>query len=142
MRISVINLQKKIPIKESRIRRIVKQILLLQNRSEAELSLVFVNDSAIKKLNKTYLKKNHTTDVLSFDFKEKNQSKRLLNAEIIISLETALRNSNVFDVLLWDEIVLYLIHGILHLCGYDDRAVKDKQRMDKRQKYILSKIKK
>ncbi len=79
---------------------------------------------------------------MSFDFKEKNQSKRLLNAEIIISLETALRNSNVFDVLLWDEIVLYLIHGILHLCGYDDRAVKDKQRMDKRQKYILSKIKK
>ncbi|MFH1655489.1 MAG: rRNA maturation RNase YbeY [Candidatus Omnitrophota bacterium] len=140
MKLTISNLQRRIVIRKEVIIQKVRRILHLQNKKEADLSIVFVNDKIIKKLNKAFLNKNRPTDVLAFDLSNKNQNRKSLNAEIIISAETAEKNSKNYKTSLQYEILLYLTHGILHLCGYDDRYKKDKKLIRKREKYILKKL--
>jgi probable rRNA maturation factor len=78
--------------------------------------------------------------VLAFDLSKEKQAKKTLDGEIIISLETAARNSKTFKTSLQYEILLYLAHGILHLGSYNDKSTVDKKRMREREKYILRKI--
>ncbi len=96
------------------------------------LSFVFVDDAQIKKLNKEYLHRNRPTDVLAFELsiplppvKGKSFSKPLLTGEIFISTETAIRNAKYFRIPVKKEISLYLVHGILHLLGYNDHSSEE-----------------
>ena len=117
-----------------------RQILKIQNRTASNLSLVFVNDKLIKKLNKEFLRKNRPTDVMAFDLKDRKESKNIINGEIVISTETAIKNAKIYKTSHFEEILLYLIHGILHLCGFRDNTKREIQRMRQREQYILNKI--
>jgi probable rRNA maturation factor len=97
------------------------------------LGISFFSDSRIKKLNQKYLKTNTPTDVIAFSYSKDN-------ADIAISLDTAKRNAGIYKNSLKKEILLYIIHGILHLSGYDDTTPKEKKRMFKKQEEILNKI--
>jgi len=141
MKLKITNLQRKTTVQKKKIKKKTKQILLLQNRKDANLSIVFVNDKIIKKLNQKFLHKNKPTDVLAFDLKTKKESKKTIDGEIIISVETAARNAKIYKTSLNNEALLYLIHGVLHLCGYDDTTNKEKMSMRQREQYILGKIK-
>jgi len=94
----------------------------------------------MKILNQKYLKYNFSTDVLAFDLREQKGSLRTLGGEIIISTDTAKRNSKIYGTTLKKEIVLYVIHGILHLVGYDDHEARDIRRMREKEQEILGKI--
>lgn len=144
--IEVQNRQRRIPIVPSRIIHITRQILDLMHVRSAALSLVFVTDRKIRALNKAYLNRDHTTDVLAFDLSEdavsyskKKQISRL-EGEIIISATTAAKNAVHFDSTPFGELVLYIVHGILHLLGYDDHDLREKQKMKKKQEDIVRKL--
>jgi len=81
-----------------------------------------VNDRTIKKLNREFLSKKYPTDVLAFDLSLRKSApeKKKIFGEIIISTDTAKRNSRIFNTDFKYEITLYLVHGILHLLGFDD----------------------
>ncbi|MCX5668129.1 MAG: rRNA maturation RNase YbeY [Candidatus Omnitrophica bacterium] len=131
--IAVSNLNKKHRIDEKLIKIIVVNILkILKKSSNAKLEIVFLSDRAIKPLNKRYKGTDRATDVLSFDLGSCGQ--------ILISSDMALRNSRVFNTLIEKELVLYVIHGILHLYGYDDRKPSDKLRMFRKQDSVLEKL--
>lgn len=127
--ISVSNFNKKHKINERFVGEIVRRILKVLKKQNTKLEIVFLSDRAIKPLNRRYKGADRATDVLSFDLDSCGQ--------ILISSDMALRNSRVFNTPLEKELVLYVIHGILHLFGYNDEKPKAGLRMFRKQDSIL-----
>ena len=101
------------------LRKIAAAILTGLEKSEAELSVALVGDREMRPLNAKYRKKNKTTDVLSFPADPSMPSKAALLGDVIISVEQAKRQAKERKTSLKMEMVSLLIHGILHLSGYD-----------------------
>ena len=99
----------------------IKTILPLLKCQNKELSILLTDDKKIQKLNKQYRNKNISTDVLSFSQNEgeENGLEHNLLGDIVISISTAMRQSSEHNLSIDEEIVLLLIHGILHLLGFD-----------------------
>lgn len=127
-RISIENLQTKIPVTQARIKKVVRQTLRHFKVFDAELSVVFVTEVRMKRLNAQHLKHFFPTDILTFDYRSYGQEKPLC-AEIVICPSVAARNAAVYRTSVPKELDRYLIHGILHLCGYDDASPADKKKM-------------
>lgn len=109
----------------------------------AELSILLTDNNGIQGLNKIYLKKDKPTDVLSFPMWDFNSEPRTPNSELIlgdvvISLETARTQSKENGVTMDEEIARVLIHGILHLLGFDhEKGSKEARRMRREEKRLL-----
>ena len=107
---------------------------------EAELSIVFVDDSRIRELHRRYLRRDKPTNVLAFSMTE-GEFPMLhphLLGDLVISVETAERQSNRFGLNPGEMLILLMIHGILHLVGYDHVRSKRKAReMAAKQKELL-----
>ncbi len=112
--------------------------------TNAELSILIVNDSRMRGLNLMYRGKDRTTDVLAFSMKEGKYSgiNPDILGDIVISASTAKRQAEEKGHGLYDEIALLLIHGILHLTGYDhERGKKEELRMRKKERELLNRCK-
>jgi probable rRNA maturation factor len=115
---------------------------------EAEISLVFTDDLEIQELNKTYRGKDVPTDVLSFAMLEPGEGEmaiveeeeELLLGDIVISLETALRQAEDYGHSLDREIAYLMVHGLLHLLGYDHMTEEDKKIMRQREEELLAAV--
>jgi probable rRNA maturation factor len=101
----------------------------------SDLEVNFVSSDKIIQINKKYLNHHFSTDIITFNYSNK---KKKLDAELYISVENALFNSKRFGVTFEQEIVRLLIHGILHLMGYDDKTVQKKQIMKRKEDNLLS----
>ncbi|OGW78070.1 MAG: rRNA maturation RNase YbeY [Omnitrophica bacterium RIFCSPLOWO2_01_FULL_45_24] len=133
MSIVVRNLNNKHRLNEEFIKELAADIIkILRKPRSTELEIIFLSDSAIRPLNRRYKNRNISTDVLSFELGELG--------EVIISSDTALRNSRIFNTSFEEEIVLYIIHGILHLFGYDDETAGTKNRMSKKENDIRKRL--
>jgi probable rRNA maturation factor len=93
---------------------------------EAELSLLFVNDLRIQALNRKYLRRDKPTNVLAFPMREGEFSTLHphLLGDLVISVETAKRQSNRFGLDEMEMVVLLMVHGVLHLIGYEHEGTK------------------
>lgn len=136
--IEIINLNKAFRLNESFLIKIISDILkVIKKPKNTELEVVFLDDEAIRVFNKRYKGQNAPTDVLSFKLGLTEFGRRRFLGEILISSETAFVNSKVFGTEFYEELVLYVIHGILHLFGYDDKSAKDKIKMSKKEEKLL-----
>jgi len=135
--IHLANEQSTLPIDESRLKRAVRWILEEARVEEALISLAVVDDPTIRRLNRQFLGRDHATDVLSFELK---RSARSLEAEVIVSGDTARAAAPRFRWSAADELLLYVIHGALHLVGYDDQTPHDRARMRDRQRAHLARF--
>lgn len=111
--------------------------------ARAEISLLFVDDEEIRKLNKNYRSVNQATDVLSFpllDSLDELTGEEILLGDIVISLETAVRQKEEYGHSLEREIAYLMTHGLLHLLGYDHLNDTDKSLMREKEEMILQKI--
>ncbi len=98
----------------------------------------------MKFLNKTYLHHAYTTDVLAFDFLDPTKKRlplRDVNGEIVISTGAVCRQAKIFNTTLKRELLLYVIHGILHLLGFDDHRPCDITRMRRKEEQLMELIK-
>jgi len=86
----------------------------------------------ISKLNALYLKENNPTDVLSFNLSNAQDPKEILG-DIIVSADTASRNSRIYKTSPADELDLYALHGCLHLLGYNDNNPRNRKIMRKKE---------
>jgi probable rRNA maturation factor len=93
---------------------------------EAELSLLFVNDRQIQTLNRKYLRRDKPTNVLAFSMREGEFSTLHphLLGDLVISVETAKRQSNRFGLDGEEMVILLMVHGVLHLIGYEHEGTK------------------
>lgn len=131
-----------LPISSGAAKKLIREIFQWLNNAkqpsslpeeEWSLGIVFLNDARIKALNQKYLKADRPTDVLAFNYGQNT-------ADLAISLESAKRNAQFYKAPLKKELIGYIIHGILHLYGYDDRNPKEKKIMFRRQEEILKRI--
>ncbi len=136
MKLQIDNNQNKIKIDKRKIRSAVSKILKILDCAEKEISLSFVDDEKIKKLNKQYLGKNRPTNVISFPLQEGEYSNINPNiiGDIVISTETAQRDALHGNLSLSQEIDFLIIHGILHLLGYNHENTTRKETNKMRQK--------
>ena len=123
-----VSIQHSIELSEDRIREICTAILKDHDWSHGEISIAVVDDPTIHELNRQYLDHDYGTDVLSFVL-EKNEQQRLLVGEVIISADTAQTSGDEVGVDVVDELLLYLIHGMLHLVGFDDKDPAKREAM-------------
>jgi probable rRNA maturation factor len=126
MKIWIRNLQKPIPLDLRELRKIAKRILNEAALPEAELSISFVDDGQIQELNRRYLGRDKPTNVLAFSMAEgafASVNPQLLG-DVIVSVDTARRQSNRFGLNGMEMIILLMIHGILHLLGYEHEGTK------------------
>jgi len=137
--IRIINLHKKYKLKENLLKKIIVDVLKKIKRSgDAELEFVFLDDRSIRRLNKKYKKADRATDVLSFRLDKDGTCGKKFLGNIFISVDRAFANSRIFNTCPENELVLYVIHGILHLFGYDDGTEAKKSRMRDKERKIIS----
>jgi len=123
---------------------IVGQTLKVTKVKNAEISIAFVGDKEIKRLNKQYRGKDKVTDVLSFDYRNglaqiKTQKSAEINGEIVICYPQALRQAKEHGRNVKQEIKTLLVHGLLHLCGYEhEKNARQAREMEKTQNKILA----
>ena len=123
MQIQIENKQTKIKIERRKIRSTVLKILKNMDCTNKELSISFVDDNTIKQLNNQYLQRDNSTNVLSFSLHEgeySNINPDILG-DIVISAETAQRDAAKGDLSLYEEIDFLIIHGVLHLLGFNHK---------------------
>lgn len=116
----------------------LKVLKALGAPKDSELSVTFIDDLKMREFNRDYRNIDRTTDVLSFP-QEEGPGETLLG-DILISVQTSLRNSKRYCVTHEEEIVKLLVHGILHLFGYDHKKKKEREEMREKEKEILSMI--
>ena len=133
MKVEIANLQKYYKIKDYKIKQVVKEVLGKKS-SSAKLSFAFVDNNEIKRLNKKYFDSDDVTDVIAFPL---DNHKNALNGEIVISVETAVDTAVKENVDVEGEIVLYVVHGLLHLLGYSDVNREDAIIMHEKESKIL-----
>ena len=126
MKIWIRNRQKRIPLDLRKIRRAAQRILTELGLLEAELSLLFVNDRQIQQLNRKYLRRDEPTNVLAFPMREGEFSTihPHLLGDLVISVDTAKRQSNRFGLHNTEMVILLMVHGVLHLIGYKHEGTK------------------
>lgn len=136
-------------IDEDFLQKITETVLLGENNKNADFSLAFVGQGRMRQVNKKFRDKNRVTDVLSFPeskiflekFKVGGFSKTQNLGEIIICIREVKKNAKRFDSSLQRELARVLIHGILHLLGYDhEKNEKDAEQMQKKEKFYLSQL--
>lgn len=135
--IDVANLQHALPVNGRLLRRAVRMVLRDAGIVDAIVSLAVVDDATIRKLHHRFLGHDTPTDVLSFVL-EPDQA--MLEGEIVVGAETASRQAARFGWTAADELLLYVIHGALHLAGYDDRTPRQRAIMERRQTEYLARL--
>lgn len=139
--IKVANVNHSYGLNVRHIEAMVSQVLkALKKERTSEVDIIFMGDASIKKLNKRYKGRDIPTDVLSFGIDGREFMRKRVLGEIFISLDTARRNAKLFGVAFEDEIMRCVIHGILHLFGYDDGTRDEKDRMWHKQEGLLKEL--
>lgn len=103
----------------------IKQILANSNLKVGEISIIFCDDNYLLNINKKYLNHNYFTDIITFNYNSEN----ILSGDIFISSDTVLSNANFYSVSEQSEFLRVIIHGILHLIGFNDHTVEEKELM-------------
>jgi len=144
MKLQIENNQNKIKIDKRRIRSTVLRIMRILDCADKEISLSFVDDEKIKKLNKEYLGKDKPTNVISFSLREGEYSdiNPQIMGDIIISVETAQRDALWGNLTVSQEIDFLIIHGILHLLGYnhENTTREETNKMRKKEKDLFTAV--
>jgi len=135
MVIELTNQQKIKRVNLKQLHKYLKKILVFLNIPSENLSILLCDNTLIKKLNKKYFKKPSVTDVIAFPLADDLEPDYL--GEVVVSVEEAAHAAKKLGCKWQDELRLYLIHGILHLVGYDDCTKVKRARMEKEQEKIL-----
>jgi probable rRNA maturation factor len=136
--ISVVNQQERLELDYQRMKAVARAVLEGEGVKKAKVTIACMTDPAIRVLNKRFLQHDEPTDVISFPYQ---RSKSDLQGELAVSTETATTVAIARGHAPADELLLYIIHGILHLCGYDDLDDKARSEMRAREGRYLKALK-
>ena len=114
----------------------IKTVAAKYDKKIGEIAYIFCDDAKILEVNKTYLQHDYFTDIITFDYCEG----AVLNGDIFISLDTVRTNAQEFGVTFDNELHRILIHGILHLCGQEDKTPEARLEMTRKENEALRMI--
>ena len=136
-RILVANEQSSLAIENARLVNAVRTVLAESNYFSGMISIAVVDDPRIHELNRQYLQHDYPTDVLSFALVDEPPH---LEGELVVSSDTAMRNAAELGWMASDELLLYAIHGALHLVGHRDKSPADNAAMCREELAHLQKL--
>ena len=126
-------------IDENWVRSVCENMLMDSNQNEASITFIFSNDDRLRKLKKEYFGEDVYTDTISFNLEEESDP---IEGEVYISLERVSENAHTFQQDFITEYKRVIIHGCLHLLGYNDELPEDKTKMTElEEKYLSHNIK-
>ena len=137
IRISVSNRQSRLRVDRGRLTRAVRDVLDEARVRHATIGVVVVDDPTIHDLNRRFLKHDYPTDVLSFPLEE---GPGCIEGEVVVSADTAVAQGPRYGLEAADELAMYVIHGVLHLVGYDDHSPRRRAAMWARQRRHLQRL--
>ena len=124
-------------IKKREISRWIKAVATTHGRKVGEIGYMFVDDKKILDVNNEYLGHDYYTDIITFDYDEGD----VLNGDLVISLDTVRSNAELFKKTYEDELHRVIIHGILHLCGINDKGPGEREIMEENENKALALLK-
>ena len=104
----------------------IESVAATYDRRIGEIGYMFVDDEKILEINREYLGHDYYTDIITFDYDERD----VLNGDIVISVDTVRSNAEQFGKSFDDELHRVIIHGILHLCGINDKGPGERELME------------
>ena len=104
----------------------IKKVAATYNRTVGEGGYLFCDDEKILEVNREYLQHDYYTDIITFDYDEGDQ----INGDLVISLDTVRTNAELFGKTYEEELHRVIIHGILHLCGINDKGPGEREIME------------
>lgn len=124
------------------VKRIIDGTLALEKKKSADVSVLLTSDRKIRAIHKRYMNDDTATDVISFWVDEKHLTAKEAGylGDLVVSVDTARRVSGELGITFKEELARYLVHGTLHLLGYEDESPRKRARMHKRQEAILKKV--
>jgi probable rRNA maturation factor len=134
--VDVQNHQSRVRVSLPRLRALAARALAALGRADRDVHVSLVDDREIARLHGRYLGRRRPTDVIAFNLDGPTASALL--GEVVISAETAARQARQVGVPVAAELDLLLVHGLLHLAGWDDRSARQARRMHERARQILS----
>lgn len=120
-------------IKRRECSRWIKETAKAYGKTVGEIAFVFCSDAYILQINNEYLQHNYYTDIITFDYSEKNS----ISGDIFISLDTVRSNAEKFRQTYDNELNRVIIHGILHLCGQKDKTPEERAEMTRKENLAL-----
>ena len=147
--IEIANEQSEFDIDEERIREAITHTLEQESVVAADISVAVIDNEQIHELNRRYLSHDYATDVLSFLLDETGPETarnaegprgagKSIEGELIVSSEMASQVAKEYRWSPHDELLLYIVHGLLHLCGYDDLSESEQRIMRQREREVLA----
>ena len=112
----------------------VREVTKTYGKKTGDISYIFCSDEKILEVNRQYLQHDYYTDIITFDYTEGNK----ISGDLFISLDTVKTNSDTFHTPYNEELHRTIIHGILHLCGINDKAPGEREIMEANEKKALS----
>ena len=112
----------------------IKEVASRHGYKLGEITYIFCDDQKILEVNKEYLKHDYYTDIITFDYTEG----KVISGDLFISLDTVKSNSEKFSTSYEEEFYRVVIHGILHLCGINDKGVGEREIMKKHENEALA----
>lgn len=116
----------------------IKAVAAMHDRKVGEIGYMFVSDEKILEVNNQYLGHDYYTDIITFDYCEGD----ILNGDIVISLDTVRTNAEKFGKTYEDELNRVIIHGVLHLCGINDKGPGEREIMENNENKALALLEK
>lgn len=134
------NRQRARPLNAKFLRDIVRTLLIDElSQNDFEIGISIIGEETMTRMNEAYLRHKGSTDVITFDYADANRLKRL-TGEIFVCLDEALAQAPRFRVNWQNELARYIVHGILHLSGYDDKTAAARRKMKREESRIICRL--
>ena len=114
----------------------IKNVILEENKELGKVNYIFCDDKYLLEKNIKYLDHNTLTDIITFNYCEGD----MISSDIMISIERVMENSSIFENSFSEELNRVMIHGILHLIGYNDKTDGEKEIIRKKEDYYVNKF--
>lgn len=121
-------------IKKREVNKWIKDVAASYDKKVGDVSYIFCSDEKILEINKAYLQHDYYTDIITFDYTDEN----VISGDIFISLDTVESNAKEFNTDYLEELHRIIIHGILHLCGINDKGPGEREYMTECENKALS----
>lgn len=127
---------KPISFHEDFLKKQIENLIINEKFEPGELTIVYCSDEFLLDMNKQYLNHDYYTDIITFDYVEKN----VISGDLFISVDRVNENAENYGISQLKELYRVVLHGVLHLVGYKDKTDEEQEEMTKMEEFYLKKI--